>query len=222
VNAFPGLSAAAGGALIVLGAFLAWIRFAFTQPALRFLVDAISGTSTTAGRASLVCGILLLACSAVMVASSSGPRKVAAGAAVALGICAAVAAATALATQRSRADEAVRHDVEHAVGHALSAEQAASLAASLRAAGFDVTPGAGAFVVLAGGLLAAAGGLTGLALRGAEPLSETLGFAGREPSPPFPPSPEPGPLPAPEPGPVPAPEPGPPGSVPPSVDAGEV
>ena len=219
VSAFPGLSAAAGGVLVVMGAFLPWIRFSFAQPALRFLVESLPGTSSAAGRASLVCGLLLLACSAVMVAARSRSRKVAAGAAIALGLCAAVLAATALATQRSRAEAAIRSDVERAVGHSLSAAQVGALTTNLRAAGFDVSPGAGTFLVLAGGLLAAAGGLTGLALRGGEPLTQTLGFAGREPAPPFPPAPEPGPMPAPEPGPVPAPEPGP---APPPLDAGQV
>jgi hypothetical protein len=213
VKAFPGLCAAAGGALVVLGAFLAWIRFSFAQPALRFLVESLPGTSSAPGRVSLACGALLLACSAGMVASGPGLRRAAAAAAVALGICAAVAAVTALATERSRADAAIRGDVERAVGHTLSSEQLDALGASLHAAGFAATPGAGAFVVLAGGLLGAAGGLTGLALRGGEPLTQILGFAEREPEPPFPPAPEPGPLPAPEPGPSPGP---------PSLESGEV
>jgi len=219
VNAFPGLSAAAGGVLVVLGALLAWVRFWFASIApLNFFDRALPGTSSGAGRAALVGGLLLLACSAVMVSAGPRARKIAAGAAVALGLCAAVLAATAVATQRSRAVEAIRDDVERAVGHTLSPAQAGGLTATLLSARLEVSAGAGVFVVLAGGLLAAAAGLTGLAMRGGEPLTQTLGFAGREPAPPFPPAPEPGPMPVPEPGPAPAPEPGPA----PPLDAGQV
>ena len=219
VNAFPGLAAAGGGALVTLGALLAWIRFSFSEPALRFLVDSISGTSTTAGKVALVCGILLLGFAAAMVAGGARLRRSASVGVVVLGIGAAAAAVTSLASGSARADDAIRGVVARAVGHALSQAQLATLEGSLRAAGLAVTPGAGVFVVLAGGLLAAAGGLTGLALRGGEPLAQTLGFARRETEPPFPPAPEPGPMPAPEPGPAPAPEPGP---GPPVADSGEV
>jgi len=230
VNAFPGLAAAAGGVVIVLGAFLAWVRFWFASIApLNFLDRAFPGTSSGAGKAALVGGLLLLACSAVMVAAGPRARKIAAGMAVALGLCAAVLAASALATQRSRVVAAIRGDVERAVGHTLSPAQARGLTATLLSARLEVSAGAGVFVVLAGGSLAVAGGLTGLALRGGEPLTQTLGFAAREPAPPFPPAPEPGPLPSPEPGPLPSPGPDPvpapearQGSAPPVVDSGEV
>ena len=213
VNAFPGLGAAAGGALVVLGVFMPWIRV--SQPALGFLAQAISGTASAAGRVALVCGLFLLCCSAIVVTARGPLRRMAAAAAIALGLCAAGAAVAGIATMDSRADAALRSDVERAIGHALSGAQIAGLGENLRSAGFNVTPGAGVFVVLAGGLLAAAGGLTGLALRGDEPLTATLGWETREPPKPFPPAPEPGPAPPPEPGPVPAPEPPPaPGPVP--------
>jgi len=223
VNAFAGLGAAVGGALVVLGVFMSWIRFSFSQPALRFLVEALSGTASAAGRIALVCGLLLLCCSAVMVTAHGRLRRAAAGAAIALGLCAAGAAVAAIATMDARADAALRSDVQRAIGHPLSEQQVAALRASLHSAGFDVTPGAGIFVALGGGLLAAAGGLTALATRAGEPLAAALGWQDREPPAPFPPAPEPGPAPPPEPGPVPPPEPGPaPSSAPRGPETGEV
>jgi hypothetical protein len=84
-------------------------------------------------------------------------------AALALGLGAAAIAVTSLATKDAQVYGSIRMAIADTTGHVVTDAEFARLKGQLLATGFAISLGPGIYVVLAGGLLAAAGALADLA-----------------------------------------------------------
>jgi hypothetical protein len=152
-----------GGVLTVVGSTVTWVHYSFAQPALAILSQSRSGVATGAGRITLACGGLALASIPLLMVVNPRWRRLVAAAAVVLGMAAAVIASVNLATKDAQVYDAIRSAIGETTGHPLTDVEFARLKAQLLATGFAVSLGPGIYVVIAGGLLTAAGGLADMA-----------------------------------------------------------
>lgn len=154
---------AVGGVLMVFGSTIVWVRYAFARAPLELLSQSRLGIASGAGRVTIACGAIALATVPVMLAGSPPWRRGMAVAALALGIGAAAIAVTSLATKDARVYGSIRTAIADTTGHVVTDAEFTRLKGQLLATGFAISLGPGIYVVLAGGLLAAAGGLADLA-----------------------------------------------------------
>ena len=188
-NALAPALVGVGGAFMVFGSTVTWIRYAFAQPALDILSQSRLGVAGTAGRITLACGAAVVAMVPVMVAGEARWRRGLAIAVVALGLAGAALAGANLATKDQQVYRGIREGIGRTTGHALTDPEFARLKAHLLATGFQISVGPGIYLVMAGGLLALAGGL-GEVAGGQEPMSSPRPPSSQsEPSAPEPPLP---------------------------------
>jgi len=186
-NALAPAIVGVGGALMVFGSTVTWVRYAFAQPALDILSQSRLGVAGTAGRITLACGAVVVAAVPILVVGEARWRRGLAIAVVALSLAGAVLAGTNLATKDQQVYSSIREDIGRTTGHPVSDPEFARLKAHLLATGFLISVGPGIYLVIAGGLLALAGGLAEVA-GGQEPASSPRPASRRsEPVPPEPP-----------------------------------
>jgi hypothetical protein len=177
-----------GGALMVFGSTVTWIRYAFAQPVLDVLSQSRLGVAGNAGRITLACGAAVVAMVPAMVLAEARWRRGLAVAVVALGLAGAALAGANLATKDEQVYHSIREGISRTTGHSLTDPEFVRLKAHLLATGFLVSLGPGIYLVMAGGLLALAGGLAEVA--GGQPsVSPPPPFGESEPVPPDPPLP---------------------------------
>jgi hypothetical protein len=152
-----------GGALMVFGSTITWIRYAFARPVLDVLSQSRLGVAGSAGRITLACGAAVVALVPVMVLAEARWRRGLAIAVVALGLAGAALAGANLATKDEQVYHSIREGIGRTTGHSLTDPEFARLKEHLLATGFLVSLGPGIYLVMAGGLLALAGGLAEVA-----------------------------------------------------------
>jgi hypothetical protein len=181
-----------GGALMVVGSAITWVRYSFAQETLALLSQSRLGVASGAGRITIACGAVVLGIVPVMIAGNPAWRRGVAVAAVALGLGAALLALTNLLTKDAQVYDGIRTAIGETTGHPVTDAEFARLKTQLQATGFTVSAGPGIYLVIAGGLLVTCGGLADLAGGEEEDAGLQIGDLADTPAPAPAPAPRPG------------------------------
>jgi hypothetical protein len=163
---------AVGALAIGVGSVLTWVSAGFTLPALAGLTSVTKGLDTNEGKIALGCAIAALILVVVSRVVSDAARAVLAGVLVVIGASAAVVGAmfiSSAATNYSPIDsDSIVNRLAAQLGHSPD-EVRAALATVSSQLGPYTNVGAGPWIVIAGGVMVAVGGI--LTVRWAARLS---------------------------------------------------
>jgi hypothetical protein len=156
--------AAAGALLATIACFLPWIRLelgrlpVFVAGTDRTITASAADLGTT-GLLAVLAAIVMLLCAAALLAGTRPPiRTVCAIALAVAGLAVVAVAVFAVATKGARADQVLRAAWQASVGRSLPPAEFERLRAVLARLGSGSTTGAGVYLAMLGGALAAAGG----------------------------------------------------------------
>jgi hypothetical protein len=163
---------AVGALAIGVGSVLTWVSAGFTQPQLAQLTSVTKGIDTNEGKVALGCAVAALILVIASRVVSDAARAVLAGVLVVVGALAAVAGAmfiSSASTNYSPIDsESIINRLAAELGHSPD-EVRAALATVSSQLGPYTNVGAGPWIVIAGGIMVAVGGV--LTVRWAAHLS---------------------------------------------------
>jgi len=163
---------AAGALAIGVGSVLTWVSAGFTQPQLAQLTSVTKGIDTNEGKVALGCAVAALILVIASRVVSDAARAVLAGVLVVVGALAAVAGAmfiSSASTNYSPIDsDSIVNRLAAELGHSPE-EVRAALATVSSQLGPYTNVGAGPWIVIAGGIMVAVGGV--LTVRWAARLS---------------------------------------------------
>jgi hypothetical protein len=152
----------AGGALAIVGSVLPWVKVTL-GPLFIGLSRSAAGTSTTRGKTMLALGGVLVLAGVAMVIAPRKDLLVAVAVVAVLGGLAGTALATYDIARKSQQDRlfvgGFRQRFEQSTGQRLTEAQVQQIMSRL---GIKITLGTGLYLAVAGGLVAAVGGVLGL------------------------------------------------------------
>lgn len=173
-NPVPGAIALVGGVVVVVGSLLPWVRFSIFR-----FSNTIYGTSSTDGKVVVALGVVIVLAGVLMVALPSlGSRRALAVAALLFGLATVYVTGKNIATKDQQTTDALSNLIEQRTGRPATPRELRVLRRELRSFGFSLEFGAGIYVALIGGAVAAIGGLLGLVLPGERQPEPVAGPAG--------------------------------------------
>ena len=180
-----------GGAATVVGSLLSWASVSVSSPLLGGLSQTVSGTSSSDGKVTLVCGIgMVIAGLIIWLRSTRGLRLGLAIVAIVAGLVVAGIAVYDISTKDRQANRAFRAGVRSVpAARGLSDAQIDALR---RQFGVKFSLEAGIIITLVGGAIGVVGGIV-TALAGEPEVAPSAGLAGSPPVPSIPAPPTPAP-----------------------------
>lgn len=158
----PGVAMLLAGAVVILGALLPW----GTARLSRFGSIDYLGRSVSQGRVAIICGVALLVVGVIaLLAEDRGVRRAMGVIAIAAGAIAIGLGIDVLVARTAQLDQLIRSTFVARTGHRPT--QADMIRAHLLLSRLNVglSPGAGLFVSIAGGIIGAVAGIFGLVQR---------------------------------------------------------